>query len=494
MGIVMKLKTLLATSCSLLVLALSSSVFANPVPLPDPGIKGYSFPEDKEKLMTWINTGKSDAIHLHGWGLWTSLTAPSGQNEFGLSNVPVYLTWLTPAEIAALPRLKATEKGVKTPAKRTFLLEKPRQLTHKIGASAKLLTEIKSSAASSSTAATPASLRDTNIVVTMGYDPAAQDFAYHNNLFSLKALQAIYNSGSGDVRSIPVFPNNAVTTKPTYKVITKANMLKGSIYVMPAWPGTPPVITPEISANGFPETSWPGCVYVDTKNTGKSTAKSVDKDCTAGPNASNTYGLGDFIYYPVTSKNIAAFKVLVSGQETLAVGDVIILMAMHVTTREIDEWTWQTYFWTPDPINPPLPSSAAIAQARPAQLKGAAAHYAMSIGYQMVAPNQPVTGGVSVGEPVIAYNPYLEADFNAATFGSPPANVGILQPGGKVPYVATVGIQTNCMTCHGNATVDPTNSSNSLPYLTNFYVSRDDPSFKGFLQLDFLWSIQGTAK
>lgn len=491
----MKLRTLLVTSCSLIVLSISGAVLANPVPLPDPGITGYSFPENKEKLMTWINAGNSNEIYLHGWGLWTSLTAPSGQNEYGLANVPVYLTWLSPSEIAALPRLMSTEKKVDLPAKRTFLLERPRQFTHKAKGLEKAAAVVKSSAVSSS--ATPFSIRDTNVVVTMGYDPAAQDFAYHNNLFSLKALQAFYNSGSGNIRSIPVFPNNAVTIKPTYKVITKANMINGSIYVMPAWPGTPLVVTPEISANGFPETSWPGCVYIDTRNTGASTAKSVDKDCTAGSNASNTYGLGDFVYYPVTSANIAAFKILVSGQGKLAVGDVIVLMAMHVTTREIDEWTWQTYFWTPDPAMPPLPSSTAIASARPAQLTGAAAHYAMSIGYQMVTPNQPVVGGKSVGGPVVVYNPYLEADFNAATFGAPPANVGILAQGSKTPYMATVGIQTNCMTCHGNASINPSaakSDNNSLPYLTNFYFSRDDQSFKDYLQLDFLWSIQGTAK
>jgi len=491
----MKLKTLLASSFSLIVFSASVDLYADPVPLPDPGIKGYSFPENKEKLMKWIDAGNSNEIYLHGWGLWKSLTTPSGQNEFGLTNVPVYLTWLTPSEIAALPRLKSTEKNFELPAKRTLLLEKPRQLTHNANGLEKVVTLVKSSAASSSK--NPLSVRDTNIVVTMGYDPAAQDFAYHNNLFSLKALQAFYSSGSGNIRSIPVFPNNAVTVKPTYKVITKANMLNGSIYVMPAWPGTPSVVTPEITANGFPETSWPGCVYIDTKNTGVSTAKSVDKDCNAGSNASNTYGLGDFVYYLVTSSNIAAFKVLVSGQEKLAIGDVIVLMAMHVTTREIDEWTWQTYFWTPDSATPPLPSSVAIADARPSQLKGAAAHYAMAIGYQMVTPNQPVVGGQSVGGPVVVYNPYLEAGFNAATFGTPPVNVGILAPGSQTPYKATVGIQTNCMTCHGSATIDPSNANpntNALPYLTNFYVSRDDQSFKGFLQLDFLWSIQGTAK
>ena len=40
----------------------------------------------------------------------------------------------------------------------------------------------------------------------------------------------------------------------------------------------------------------------------------------------------------------------------------------------------------------------------------------MSIGYQMVAPNQPVNGGKSVGSPVTVYNPYLEARFDSSVF------------------------------------------------------------------------------
>src|SRR6187402_2569344 len=157
-------------------------------------------------------------------------------------------------------------------------------------------------------------------------------------------------------------------------------MINGSIYVMPAWPGTPKV-TPDIINNGFPETSWPGCVYIDSKNVGTSKATGIDADCKTGPTSTNTFALGDFINYPVTSNNLANFESLTG--DTLEVGDIIILIAMHVTTREIDEWTWQTYFWTPNPASPPLPSDSTIASARPAKLTGAAAHYAMSIGYQM---------------------------------------------------------------------------------------------------------------
>lgn len=41
--------------------------------------------------------------------------------------------------------------------------------------------------------------------------------------------------------------------------------------------------------------------------------------------------------------------------------------------------------------------------------------------------------------------------------------------------------------CHGNAAINPSNpdsNTNALPYLTNFYFSRDDQGFKGYLQVD----------
>lgn len=477
------------TAFSIMALALSGMAAARPVPLPDPAIPGYHFPEKKQTLMHWINAPtvkNTRSVELHGWGIWASLTAPSGQNEFGLTNVPVYLTWLTPAEIRDLPKAAADAENTAAPL-RTFVIERARQHTHQ----AKNLSAAP--ALSKATVAGTGIKPDTSTYVSMGYSPAAQAFATANQLFSLTALQNFYNAGTGDIRSIPTFPVDAVATKPTYKVISKANLIKGSVYAMPAWPGTPPV-TPAIEKNGFPESDWPGCVYIDIRKAGATQSSGIDSQCKTGPKAGNTYGLGDFIHYPVTAENLSQFQVL-TRDKALEAGDIVVLMAMHVTSREIDEWTWQTYFWTPNPARPPLPSSLAVAQSRPAKLKGPAAHYAMSIAYQMVAPNQPVIGGKSVGRPAVAYNPYLEAEFNTNTFGTTPENIGIYNPASKKTYKATVGVQSNCMTCHSSATIVPSNpNSNSLPYLTNFYVSRNDTAFKGFLQLDFLWSIQGTAK
>ena len=64
-----------------------------------------------------------------------------------------------------------------------------------------------------------------------------------------------------------------------------------------------------MQGGGFPEEAWPGCVYIDAKNPGRSTAQSADASCSS-PSAANTFGLGDFIRIPVTAANAALFSSL----------------------------------------------------------------------------------------------------------------------------------------------------------------------------------------
>lgn len=482
---------------SLLTLAIASLIaghaLADPVPLPNPGIAGYSFPEPEAQLLQWINTptgSNTRSVYRHGWGLWASLTAPSGQTEFGLPNVPVYFTWLTPTEVAALPATQGPAVAeLRAAAPRRFELRTPRQFLRIPGFSER--REERRAHMMQSPASNAMSVRDTSSFEMVAYDPTTAEFVRKNQLLSKASLTKIYAAGN---TAVPSFPNTAVAVKPVYKLVSKANMINGTLYVMPAWPGTPKP-TPAMQTQGFPEDQWPGCVYIDSKNAGPSSANSTDASC-ARPNASNTFGLGDFIGYAITPANVSEFQQLVASQlkQKVEVGDVLILMAMHVTSREMTEWTWQTYFWTPNAAKPPLPSSSFIAAARPREISAPVAHYAMAIGYQMVAPNQPINGGKSLGLPVIAYNPYLEAGFPSNTFTAPPNNVGIYNPVTKKTFTGTLGIQTNCMTCHSGASVSMANNAASIGYATDFYIPRNDPMFKGSLQTDFLWSIADDAK
>ena len=167
---------------------------------------------------------------------------------------------------------------------------------------------------------------------------------------------------------------------------------------------------------------------------------------------------------------------------------------MHVTSREVKRWTWQTYWWEANPDKPFAPSTQEIADAKPAQLKGAPRHYSMAVAYQMLQPAQPLTGGVNKGTPLFAFNPYLEAGFDPSVFQ---VFHPIQTPTGllKTEY----GMQTNCMTCHMLAQFNPKpgyykNPNNrETPYAADFYLDLDDPLFNGVLKLDFAWSIIGSV-
>jgi hypothetical protein len=187
------------------------------------------------------------------------------------------------------------------------------------------------------------------------------------------------------------------------------------------------------------------------------------------------------------------------GADVAHAGDYAILVAMHITTKEIKRWTWQTMWWAPDPNRAPAPSNAGVVAHRPAQLVGAPRHYAMAIAYQMIAPVQPFAGGKSVGQSIYVFNPYLEAGFGPKTFANPGqfAEKSVVFTNG-LTVSNDVGVRTNCMSCHAQASftnLAAIQSGKTLPlgYLGNTYVDMGSPKFKGRVRTDFLWSIADMA-
>lgn len=445
------------------------------VDMPDPGIPGYSFPESETNLVAWVDAGDSKRINTHAWGVWAALTSLSGRPAHGQADARVYQTWMTPGQI--LEATNSTESHALTADQRPLVLETPRQFSAS--------DSTQAVAAQSTPDCGQGGKPDTCIVVTVNYSPPAAKHALENRLMWASTLQAYLDNGYVE---IPNFPVAAVTVKPVYKVITQDKLRNGRLYVMPAWPGTPD------PPKTFPETAWnEGCFYVDTENQGQGNG-AVDWSC-ANPTPETTYNLEDFINIPITAADQAYYAKLTQGQAQVQPGDILILVAMHTTTREMTRWAWQTFFWTPSVNDPKLPSSAAIAADRPAELTGAPAHYAMSVAYQMLAPAHPLNGGRDVGSLHPAYNPYLEAGFAPDTFR---VTRTVQTP--TAPVTTEYGVQTNCMTCHGLAMYDPQmdydgggGAGRQVPYGANFYLGRDDAVFDGALKLDFAWSILGTV-
>jgi len=206
-------------------------------------------------------------------------------------------------------------------------------------------------------------------------------------------------------------------------------------------------------------------VWIDIQG-GSDSSSSSPMNCDSST-PQNAYNIDEFIRFHDSSTNVYG-----------------VLVGMHVTTREITRWTWQSFWWTPTPDNPPIPSSQEIANARPPQLE-TPPNYAMSIGYSMVLPAQPETGGQSIGESIYSFNPYLEAGFGTS---ATPLQVSgdYTYEGVKVPN--NVGVESNCMSCHIQATL-----SGNLEYSGDQYIDLEGSEFDGELRLDFLWSIQSNA-
>src|SRR5690606_15572881 len=202
--------------------------------------------------------------------------------------------------------------------------------------------------------------------VSVAYDPTAACHTIQNQLLDSTVLKSMIKPG--EIAAIPAFPNTAITLKPTYFFVRS----KDTLVRMPAWPGPP---DPSIN---FPDTLWNSYVYIDLNNGQEANKKLVpvgDGNNSQEAISNATCNLNDFIHFKLNKEAADYFNSQQSTEgDSAQAGDLAILVAMHVTTKEISNWTWQTFFWAADPDNPPFPSDAVAASLRPSQLQGAANH------------------------------------------------------------------------------------------------------------------------
>lgn len=426
-----------------------------PADFPKLMIKGFNFPEDSTTIKTWVQRSNQDSIYLHGWGLWTGLTSLTDQKVPGYKEpLRVFETWLTPEEM--VNEIKNGSKDYKSDTRSNRAnLKKPHQLTHFSSTIETVNDSIHESAA---------------------YSPAASKFAIDNKIFMATTL---YDYAKNKNRKeIPFFPNNAISIKPVFKLLQTSG--GKTSFNMAAWNGTTDKLIP------FPEKDWESFVTVDIQNKVKKSG--------------SQYHLNDFIHYRFNKEDAHFFNTEFTEKEKNKLdakpGDIALLVGMHVATREVTNWTWQTFWWDANSNNPPAPSSKAIADMRPDKLKGAARNYAMAVAYYMVNPNEPYVGDTIYGKPNYAFNPYLEAGFGPEVFNDSLSFVSTSSTD-KVPTY--VGVRTNCISCHRMATVNPEtilttmnkHKTSITPYVGNSFVSKTDSLFQKQLLLDFLWSIQG---
>lgn len=440
-----------------------------PVQLPSI-VPGFHFPEDSNVIYSWLsnksfpNNYDSASVYNHVWGIWAGLTAQSGQVYQG-DSLRVFETWLGITDIQT--KISAGDSACGATKSMRAQLHFPHQSEHG-GKTARMMLAAKASSGRP--------VNDSALFwVTVAYDPNAACYALSNQILKMSVVDKY--KVKGGIGTIPPFPQSAITIKPVYYVGQGTD----SLIQLPVWSG-PPAGGAQIP---WAPTSWPTCVYVDLRNSQPAGKLVTPVSLTATDIQGAIVNAKEFIHFRLDSA-MAAYMNASQGSEGLnnaQAGQVAILVAMHVATKEISNWTWQSFYWAPGTAAY-SPSSALAQSLKPKQITGAAANYQATSAYAMVLPNQPINGGTNTGViPMIGYNPYLEAEFAGV---GPIGGDSSFNIKSKLIAGRAVGVQTNCMTCHSLAT-----ELGAIGYSTDQYISMNSPMFKDMIQLDFAWSIQG---
>ncbi|HEY6900825.1 MAG TPA: hypothetical protein VI233_09290, partial [Puia sp.] len=313
-------------------------------------VPGFHFPEDSNTIYGWLKPYDSVKVYQHAWGVWAGLTAHTNQVYQG-DSLLVYETWLGIGDIQTIIGHEPMEGQAKpglVKHGRTMLSVPNQHLDAR---------KIRSQSL-------PGNGVDTNagnnrlFWVAVSYDPASANYAISNSIFTDSALNKYKNPGG--IGNIPNFPQEAINIKPTYFV----GHVTDSLIRVNAWPGPPS--TPQTWA----PSSWNSYVYVDVHNgqpAGKQLVPVTSSNPTPAQIAAATCNLNEFIHFRVDAamaRYLNEQQKPVQG-DTARAGDLALLVAMHVNTKEINNWTWQTYYWDPNPSHPLSPSSELAAKLRP---------------------------------------------------------------------------------------------------------------------------------
>ena len=418
-----------------------------------------------------VLAGDEAAVRRHAWTLWAGLTSPSDSIVDG-QRLPVFATWYSIPEVYN-PRGRA---GVDR-----------RAFRHP------LTVATQSAIANGRRGGAPAGLM--SFVKLNG---SAAGFVWDNGYHlrpTLSALAAKFDRQGTDVseRSIKPLPPDAMALKLVFWLVKDANSPQSErgLTALPIWdPADPP------PANGVPpmHTTWTKAVAVDP-------AGRYREGELVQVNVNGTLAKPNLVWAPVVSlkrfhahkltspEDVADARVYMkmmssaAGEQERFVtnagqvpepGDHVILLAMHVTSREIDDWTFQTFWWTP------TPRVAPFGHDRPASVRAPFDNYAMCTAYSTVSPRGP--GGALP----VCFNPFLETDLGPTK--------PYTMDGKTFPADPMAGTRSNCQNCHRRAAFPAFDAK--APASADFghvyndgYRAPNDPVFARLVKTDFLWSI-----
>lgn len=455
--------------------------------VPPPPVR--SFPSPPEVVQGWIDRMDQARIRAHGWDLWASITSPTPY-----AGLPVWETWYSGHELFELGPVASAARRAGSSSSALGVAAGPGGAHLRDFERARQLGQPHSRAA----AAAPAGAR-----APIPTAPAERPTAF--NRYSPSVAQTIWDKGLNNSQvldrindefdrnrtpvaqrvvqsSVGAVDAASVVLKPVFQFVAG-----NAPSAIPVWTGISPAASTNL-ANPSAET-WRRCVVLDPTRTHPPGTTMV-MPCNAEPaRAWPVVSLADFYAIRLTAETAAAYSqfAAISGDDIgqnnktdrtsvmamVQPGNLALLMAMHVTGKEITNWTWQTFWWAVDPQDP------LTGRDRPAGIGKPWSRYNMGTAYYMVTP--PTN---AAGDPLVSFNPYLETNLQGT----------VAVPGNT--QIAWTGVNTNCMSCHRMAAwkraakPGPGQWGDSPAYQPDGLIDPGDATlFGGYVKLDFLWSL-----
>jgi len=413
-------------------------------PTTPPGVydipTGYDFPADNVTLEKYRSDKNTKAQRIHVWNIWAGMTQATPDGKY-----PIFATWYSQDEAfqtGPTPQAKAPHRVV-------FRFRPPRQM---IGLPGRPIPQAAG----------------TSVISEVMFDYANYKHIRDKKLYLTSTLNSLQQTGAPDPHiphntTVPPFPTDAVSLKTVWWPVAA-----DAITPMPIWD---PEDNPQIPS-GNPFSTWKRMVAIDPTHVGLppdavATVKFPYNNPKTWPK-SHVVGLDQF--YSVKLDAQTAANAMANGRlvdfvhsvlgtdRDLRAGDYVVFIGTHLTTKEINDWVWATFWWHDHPNDGPYAAD------RTTNVQSVWRNYLMEASYDELTPQE------ADGSPHITFNPWLEAHFRD-------------------------GVVSNCMNCHHRAGYRNGDSINFLPVKRGMPDVQNDPAYNnGTLRTDFLWSVALAAQ
>jgi len=435
---------------------------------------GSDHPQTAANLNYLINEQNQPQYRQHGWSMFEAINRTvKVEKQHGLTQLPIWQTWFSEKQIF-------TRKHYTEPAYCQLGKHAPKQTTEASPTpTSPHLSKLKKGKHHTLTWAekfkqqTPTYPNSSNpdgmlfanngdiMIAGEYFNLSGFNHLRKHKLYLRDTLKKMLADGK---KSIPTFPADTMVLKSMYWPIAK-----DSHTALPVWDNT--LARPPYQYNGYE--TWKRAVAVQGNlkpiSQGQTkTVKSLYKVTVPGYDTprrfpkSKVVSIGDFYHIQVNKKLLKAMdkndRQILNNSANWAynrdfqAGDYIAQIALHINTKEVEAWTFQSFWWHDQPNVGPFASG------RPNLPTGTWQNYLMAEAYSQVTPRE------YDGSNHVAYNPYIEP---------------VIHP-----------IPTNCQNCHARAALNGKYDDNPSGRRE---IKPNDPIFKNDLRTDYLWIIPDRA-